>query len=895
MSVEWSAKQFFQQCPALGCVIDVSGELVAVNDRWRQQGYVALEQASVNWLSLLHPADQTLAAQSLQALIEGDSDSQTPQTVQCRLQQRTGNYQTILWQINWQEDSGHLFLIGIELAQLPHAEHVLPNIETDEQLTGATQLKLFKSIVAISKAAVEIWHPEGGFVYTNAAHQHLFHYQVESLAQLKREHYYSPSAYRSLTDDILPALADKLFWEGELDMQDLNGQTLTVRARFEFIADTHNNLSFVVGVMRDYADQEQLQAALHYEHHQYELIFHAAPMAIMYKDDQNRIIRANPYAAKLLETTPERLTGMSMYDLVPDQGERHYEEDLSVMRTGEPVLARMEEFYERQCLVSKVPYRDEQEKIIGVIFFAIDLTEQLQREQHLGHELTTYQTVFQAAPVAIMFKDRQGKIERANYQASAMISRALGQPLSPEMLVGRYDYDLFPKYTEQFRAADLAAINSGQPRLGTVGEYSRGFLQNDRIPYRDETGSVAGLISFVQDITRQEQAQQDLRARAEGLRVALERLPIMLCVFDEQGRITLWNKECERVTGYSAEQVLDNPAAFDLVFPDAAYREEVIHTARLMVERYEGFRNWECIMRCKDGSEKTIAWSVSTEVKLANFALWLVGQDVTEHQQTLEQVLLNEERFRAVVENMPIMLNAYNASGEFVVWNRECEKVTGYPSGEIVRRQDALMLLYPNLEYREEVRRRLFNEETCIHYETEVTCKDGSHHIISWSNVSRHYPIFGWYGWMIGEDVTSLKKIQKIFNSHDSLLSRALDGVKTCIAITDGSGRFIYVNQAWAKMLEYAAEDLLDQHFNMILPDYLHGVFLSHYFSFFLNLNAEKHFQKLDQVLNIHKRLLPVLFTAALIKLQDTPQGYVVWTAELHKTELGSSMSKTIK
>ncbi|OUD13291.1 PAS domain S-box protein [Thioflexithrix psekupsensis] len=872
MAFDWSANIFFQHNPALSCVLEASGELLAVNLRWQLLGYPSLELID-SWLGLFHPADQTLAAQTLQQVIE----TQHVQSFHGRLRRASGDYQSVLWQVNWQEEIAHILCVGFEQNDVIKTGNHLLAVENLN-----TQLKLFKTIVDISKIAVEIWYIEGQYVYTNAAHQLLFKYNADDLAHLNQNSYYSPEAYRCLLEEILPCLSEHIFWEGELLMQEPSGRLFNTRARFELVTDDeHRQSSFVVGMMRDISEHQALQDALRYEHHQYETIFHAAPLAILYKDDQNRIIRANRYAAELLETTPDRLMGMSMYDLSPDQGELHYEEDLSVIHTGQSILSRVEEFYERQWSVSKIPYYDSDNKIIGVISFAIDLTEQVSKEHQLKYELDKYKTVFQAAPVAIMFKDKQGKIESANYQASAMISRALGQPLSPEMLIGRYDYDLFPKYTEQYRADDLISINSGQPRLGTIGEYPRGYLQNDRIPYRDEKNHVIGVISFAQDITRQVRAQHALQERAESLRVSLECLPIMLCVFDDQGQVVLWNKECERVTGYSAATVLHNASAFDLLFPDAAYRDEVIQTARLMIERYDGFRNWECIMTCRDGSEKTIAWSVSTEVKLADFALWLVGQDVTEHQHTLEQVLLNEERFRAVVENMPIMLNAYNASGEFVVWNRECEKVTGYLSADIVRRKDALMLLYPKMEYREEVRRRLFNEDTCVHYETEVTCKDGTHRIISWSNVSRHYPIFGWYGWMIGEDVTSLKKIEKIFNSHDSLLSRALDGVKTSIAITDGSGRFIYVNRAWAKLFDYAVEDLLDRHFNTILPSHLHGVFLSHYFSFFLNLNSNNHFSKLDQAITVNKKILATIFTGSLVKMQDTAQAYVAWTLEL--------------
>lgn len=37
----------------------------------------------------------------------------------------------------------------------------------------------------------------------------------------------------------------------------------------------------------------------------------------------------------------------------------------------------------------------------------------------------------------------------------------------------------------------------------------------------------------------------------------------------------------------------------------------------------------------------------------------------------------SEARMRQVLENMPVMMNAFDADGLVVVWNRECERVTG--------------------------------------------------------------------------------------------------------------------------------------------------------------------------------------------------------------------------
>jgi PAS domain-containing protein len=75
--------------------------------------------------------------------------------------------------------------------------------------------------------------------------------------------------------------------------------------------------------------------------------------------------------------------------------------------------------------------------------------------------------------------------------------------------------------------------------------------------------------------------------------------------------------------------------------------------------------------------------------------------EIEERTQAEEAVREREERLRRVLENMPVMLVAYDEQASaFVVWNRECERVTGWSARD--RRQDGHgnhPLLYPDKDY----------------------------------------------------------------------------------------------------------------------------------------------------------------------------------------------------
>ena len=65
-----------------------------------------------------------------------------------------------------------------------------------------------------------------------------------------------------------------------------------------------------------------------------------------------------------------------------------------------------------------------------------------------------------------------------------------------------------------------------------------------------------------------------------------------------------------------------------------------------------------------------------------------------------------EEELHTILQNMPVMVDALDYNGDFVLWNRECEIVTGYTAEEVIGNPDALQLLYPDHNYRHEIQKK---------------------------------------------------------------------------------------------------------------------------------------------------------------------------------------------
>jgi len=120
-----------------------------------------------------------------------------------------------------------------------------------------------------------------------------------------------------------------------------------------------------------------------------QTILDSVPAYIWFKDDHNRILRANRLAAASLNMNVSDMEGRSTYDLYPQDAQKYHLDDLEVIRTGTPKLGIVEPLRvdDRTLWIStdKVPCRDQSGAIIGVIVFSVDITARVLAEEALRH------------------------------------------------------------------------------------------------------------------------------------------------------------------------------------------------------------------------------------------------------------------------------------------------------------------------------------------------------------------------------------------------------------------------------------------------------------------------------------------------------------------------------
>ncbi len=160
---------------------------------------------------------------------------------------------------------------------------------------------------------------------------------------------------------------------------------------------------------------------------------------------------------------------------------------------------------------------------------------------------------------------------------------------------------------------------------------------------RDASGRVVGIMAELVDVTERRQAQEELRQERDFVSALVDTAPVLVIVFDRDGRLRRFNRECERLTGYTAGEVLGRP--FSELFVPPKERASVSDALEFAWAGALGSAN-ENHWVTRDGQNRLIFWSNSALVDERGRVEYVVsaGLDVTERKRAEEELRASRAR-----------------------------------------------------------------------------------------------------------------------------------------------------------------------------------------------------------------------------------------------------------
>ena len=195
-------------------------------------------------------------------------------------------------------------------------------------------------------------------------------------------------------------------------------------------------------------------------------------------------------------------------------------------------------------------------------------------------------------------------------------------------------------------------------------------IADSAAPIQDGNGEITGVVLVFRDVTEEYKIQKDLKESEELFRTICENAPILIDSFDQNGHCTLWNKHCEKVFGWTIDEVNSYEDTLALFYPDQEIKAQVLKT--IIAEPDEHFREWQPLT--KSGKPVTTMWA---NFKLPNGKVVSLGHDITERKEAENALRKSEKEYRSTVDGLLVGVVVHSADGSILLSNPEASSILG--------------------------------------------------------------------------------------------------------------------------------------------------------------------------------------------------------------------------
>ncbi|MGI5819133.1 MAG: PAS domain S-box protein [Armatimonadota bacterium] len=302
--------------------------------------------------------------------------------------------------------------------------------------------------------------------------------------------------------------------------------------------------------------------------------------------------------------------------------------------------------------------------VIAVYGAAQDITGRKRAEERLRESREELAAIYANAPVTMLLVDRDRGVRKINGYAAQII----GKP--EEELVGLrggealrcLDHLDDPRGCGFGEACEYCIVRDAVVSTFETGESRRQVEATIPLVLDGEQQCFTFLVSTVllehhaeplvlltmENITERKRAEQELRTLSRFREAIIDQANTAVVVFNPEGRVVIWNRAVEEMTGYAPEDVMGQNA-WDRLLGDEEAGAATVEMVRAVIEEDSEFADVETLIHAADGSERLLSWHARGLADEDGRPLGAVamGRDITE-QRELERRLERSQRMEAI-------------------------------------------------------------------------------------------------------------------------------------------------------------------------------------------------------------------------------------------------------
>ena len=196
-------------------------------------------------------------------------------------------------------------------------------------------------------------------------------------------------------------------------------------------------------------------------------------------------------------------------------------------------------------------------------------------------------------------------------------------------------------------------------------------VQKDGKPYR--------LTGLIVDITREKELSQALEQESKLNEVLIQNLPSLFYLFDEDGNHLLWNKELEKATGYSHDEIAK-------IKPLDMYEGEENERIRKHIDivMKEGYTQVEAWLTAKDKTKVPLFFTAATTMYKGKKCVFGNGINISALKKAEQKLVESERKLKALVSEGSDLISIQSEKGEYLYIGPNHEQFKGKKESDLL-------------------------------------------------------------------------------------------------------------------------------------------------------------------------------------------------------------------
>ncbi len=386
----------------------------------------------------------------------------------------------------------------------------------------------------------------------------------------------------------------------------------------------------------DVTARQQAEETIRQERYLLRTLIDNLPACIYFKDTQCRKIVSNKADLNHMGFTSEsEVIDKTDIELFPGaKGERGYQEDLSVIQTGIPLIDNEISSFDANGnqhwrATSKFPLYDENQQIKGLVGIGYDMTDRKLIGEALKASEELYRNLIERMPDGVYKSTHAGKFVSVN---PAMVA-ILGYDSKEDLMAIDITKELYFEEDEHMRLVTNNKEDSFDVYKMKRKDGSEVWVEDNGWYTLDEKGNTLYHEGIIRDITERKSAENKLRILSQ----AVEQNPASTIITNASGNIEFVNTAFTFLTQYSMEEVINKPprlfnqghlSATDFNAMWKALTAGTIWKGEYQNRRKDGSTYWENVK---------VSSLTNGKGEICNYIL--ITDDITEKKKMLDDLI----------------------------------------------------------------------------------------------------------------------------------------------------------------------------------------------------------------------------------------------------------------